>query len=475
MAKFFPGEEAGMKKRILDYIQENQMIRPGDTVCAGFSGGADSVLLLLVLQELADELHFRLQAVHVNHGLRGEESDGDQAFAEAFCRERNIPLFVVSCPVAALAEQEHLGLEEAGRLARRKVFADCLQERGADRIALAHHQNDLAETLLFHLARGTSLRGLASIRPVSGPLIRPLLCVSRMEIEEELQKRRISWRTDSTNSCVEYTRNRIRHEVMPLLEKGINPRAVAHMAETAEDLAGADAFLRAEAVRRLETEAERSGSGWLLKEEIKKEPVILKKYMIMACLEDLAGSRKNLTREHVAMIAGLMDRKAGKQAVLPGGITGRRTGRGVLLEKSEGPDRAEEKPEIRECPVTGSGVFSVGKWQVSCAVSGEIPEKIPQKKYTKWLDYDRIKTGLVLRTRKKGDYLVINAEGGKKKLKDYLIDCKIPAEKRDGILLLASGSEVLWVVGCRISENCKVSGDTRQVLRIEVTGGNTDE
>ena len=475
-----------MREKVLEYMKKNRMAAPGDTVCAGFSGGADSVCLLLLLQELSEELSFRLQAVHVNHGLRGEESDGDQAFAEEFCRERGIPLFVYARPVAEMAREGRMGLEEAGRLARRQVFEQCMREHGAVRIALAHHQNDLAETVLFHLARGSSLRGLSAIRPVNGCVIRPLLCITRQEIEHDLKCRGIVWRTDSSNLKDDYTRNVIRHEVIPRLEERVNAGAVRHMAEAAGDLAAADRFLREEAEKRLEFLAERPErdrrTGWLLTEEAGGEPEILQNYMILLCLEELSGGRRDLTREHVAMVRMLMGRQTGKQVILPGGIVGKRTYRGVLLEKPDiQEDSGEEakempvRPENAEVAVEGSGVYRVGEYRAVCEVSDGSMEKIPEKKYTKWLDYDRIKAGLVLRTRKKGDYLVVNASGGRKKLKDYMIDCKIPAEERDSVLLLASGREVFWVVGYRIGESCKVGGGTSHILRIEVTGGRIHE
>ena len=225
-----------MKKKILEFIRKYQMIRPGDSVCVGFSGGADSVCLLELLYELREELSIRLEAVHVNHNLRGRESDGDQDFAEEFCRKRGIPLHLYSFEVKKMAGNLGCGLEEAGRQARRNAYGDCVRRLGGARIALAHHQNDLAETLLFHLSRGTSLEGMAALRPVRGQVIRPLLCVSRKEIEEELRRRGLSWRTDSSNLTDDYTRNCIRHQVIPVLEERVNRKAAAHIAAAGEQL-----------------------------------------------------------------------------------------------------------------------------------------------------------------------------------------------------------------------------------------------
>lgn len=241
-----------MKKKVLNFIRKYQMIVRGDKVCVGFSGGADSVCLLQMLTELKDEIGFRLEAVHVNHNLRGGESDGDQRFAEEFCRDRGIPLHLYSCPVAETAKQNGWGLEEAGRHVRQEIYGECRSRFGIHKIALAHHQNDLAETLLFHLARGTSLEGMAAVRPVRGEIIRPLLCVTREEIEEELRRRGMAWRTDSSNLKDDYTRNCIRHQVIPVLQEKVNRRAVGHMAAAGGDLVEAAEFVRGEAEKRRE-------------------------------------------------------------------------------------------------------------------------------------------------------------------------------------------------------------------------------
>lgn len=546
-----------MRERILAYIRRYHMVEEGDLVCVGLSGGADSLCLLVILQELSEELGIRLQAVHVNHGLRGEESDQDQAFTERLCREREIPLFVYVRRVGEIARELGVGTEEAGRLVRQQIYLQCMQEHGSTKIALAHHQNDLAETLLFHLARGTSLRGLGAIRPVNGFLIRPLLCVSRGELEQELRSRGMTWRTDSTNLQDQYTRNCIRHHLIPSLVDEVNAQAVAHMAQAAEDLAQADDFLREEARRRMQELVREEKGGICLSEDFCKLPDILQGYLVVECLERLEGSRKDLTRTHVGLVKQLADRQTGKCISLPGGITGVREYGGIFLgresadrgrglaaaaspgektaslgkgsaaglspmEQSEGfgqvkqsgqqPAASGQGTRMGDLPVdfsvllsekslrTGAGVeFPLGQGQLFCRLlnlermeeaennqqdqqeypgkAEPIPEggKIPQKKYTKWLDYDKMKTGLVVRTRRAGDYLVVNSSGGRKKLKDYLIDQKIPRRERDSIPLLASGSEIYWVAGYRISESCKVDRDTRQVLYIEIRGGSYHE
>ncbi|MDO4489912.1 MAG: tRNA lysidine(34) synthetase TilS [Lachnospiraceae bacterium] len=455
-----------------NYIQEHSLILPGETVLVGLSGGADSVCLLLLLQELGKQHGFSVRAVHVNHNLRGEESAGDQAFAEELCRELAIPLYCCSCPVEELAREHQMGLEEAGREVRQQVFRRCQRELGAEKTALAHHRNDQAETVLFRLARGSSLGGLGGIRPCQGSLIHPLLFAEKDEILEELRKRGVSYRTDSSNLCTEYTRNSIRLQVMPVLQQRVNHRALLHMAEAAEDMAEADAFLR--------SLAEPVAGTCILWEKdtvsvscrLLEQPGLLQRYVLMEALERISGSRKDLGREQLRQLRDLLQGHAGRRVCLPGELEAVRfPDRVIIRKRQEGTELCAGRDGIDQqvLSVSGEGEFSFGRWHFHCQLLPGIPPEIPEKKYTKWLDYDKIKNGLEFRTRRAGDYLTVTRSGGRKKLKSYFIDEKIPAEQRGCLPLLVSGSRVFWVPGYRISEDCKVTETTKQVLKITAT------
>lgn len=483
-------------RRVRDYIAEYDLISAGDSVCVGLSGGADSVCLLFMLRELAPELHFDLQAVHVDHQLRGEESDGDRQYAAELCRRWQIPLEIFKCDVRAEAEKAGIGLEEAGRCRRHMAFRRMQEQYGASKIALAHHANDLAETMLFRMARGTSLSGLAGIRPESRigrknekPLavIHPLLCVERREIEAFLTERGICWRTDSTNRDTTYARNGIRGVVIPRLEQNVNSAAVRHMAELSSDLADAEDFLEVETAARVEALARRTDRGIYLSEKILLEPRVFKGRIILSCLAELAGTPKDLGKEAVRQVLGLFSGRAGSRADLPGGlfavreygevrISGEDTGNrdrtsaaemagGTLpagIRIGEGSELAEQKRVE----------FRFGPCLFRCRIVPYSPEiletaRTEKKQFTKFFDYDKINVKLLVRFRQPGDYLVTTASGGRKKLKDYLIDEKVPRDERGEIPLLVSGSEVIWVVGHRIGETGKVSRETRRVLVVE--------
>ena len=226
-----------MEREVLAYIKQNRMIGKNEVVLAGVSGGSDSMAMLHILKELQGKLDFTLRVVHVHHGIRGKEADRDQSFVENICRKWQIPCTVYCYDVPGLSREWKLGEEETGRIVRKEAFqreaAACVRKDSKIKIALAHNQEDLAETMLHNLCRGTGLRGLCTMRPADGEIIRPILCLSRDKIAEYLKEKKIFHIQDSTNLSDEYTRNRIRHHILPMLEQQVNGKAAAHMAETA--------------------------------------------------------------------------------------------------------------------------------------------------------------------------------------------------------------------------------------------------
>ena len=237
--------------KVKRFAEQNKMIPENSMIIAGVSGGNDSMTMLHLLKSLQAGWNFRLRVVHVNHRIRGEEAERDQKVVEDICRQWEIPCSSYCYDVPQLSEKWKLGTEETGRIVRRKAFEaekkKCGQQECVCRIALAHNKNDLAETMLHHLARGTGLRGLCSLKPVNGEVIRPLLCLERKEIDEYIKECGIPGILDSTNLEDEYTRNRIRRHILPMMEQEINTKAIEHMAETSRILTEAEEFLTEEA------------------------------------------------------------------------------------------------------------------------------------------------------------------------------------------------------------------------------------
>ncbi len=458
-----------MYEKIRDYARAHGMLDKGDVVIAGISGGADSVCLLCVLLELKKEYDLEVRAVHVNHGIRGAAAAADEAYVEELCRGMGVPLESVHVDVRRMAREEGLTQEEAGREARRRAFEEAAARWNASRIALAHHKNDNAETVLLNLARGTGLRGMGGIRPCSGKYIRPLLGVSRQEIEQLLAKKNIPYCMDATNYEDTYTRNRIRNHIIPYMEEQVNPRVVDHVCGTAEQLAQLWEYMERqtdEAADRLT--ALRTGPDGRGREMVIDGPGfaqvdrVLRPYLLRRVLGLVCGREKNLETVHFKDLEELFDRQVGRRISLPYGMKACRCYEGVRVVSADWKAPREEvwdKDRIKLRILEPADI------------EGPLQEAIPKTPYTKWFDYDIIKNSVIIRTRRPGDYLVIDREGATQKLNRYFINEKIPSQERDHILLAADGSRILWVIGYRRGLGCEVTGQTRRILEITIDKG----
>ena len=467
------------EQKVKVYVERFHMIEPKDTIVLGISGGADSVCLLKILARWKEAWGISLRAVHVHHQLRGEEADADERFVRELCENEGIPCRVFYEDVQGMAQREKIGLEEAGRIARYRCFATVCEDVGGGKIALAHHQDDLAETMLHHLVRGTGMAGLCSLKPVSGNRIRPLLCLEKEEILVYLEAAGQPWRTDSSNLEDDYTRNRIRHHVLEELKTEVNPRAVRHMAQLSEELEETRAVLAQVAAEKRRQYVRKSEKGMLFAEELKKEPDLIGRQIVHDLLKEISGKQKDFTRIHIEAVQELWNRKVGARRDLPYGMQAIRTYDGIYLERKA--EKCETRDSEKNAGIQinvhseGTESFQIGELTLTVSRTARDFGEIPEKKYTKWFDYDRIKQTLVIRHRQPGDRICLFDGGGSKKLKDYLIDRKIPAQKRDQLWLLADGSDILWIIGDRISAAYKVTAESQRILQAEIKGGSTHE
>lgn len=448
------------QEKVYRYMERWDMLAPGMRVLAGFSGGADSTALLELLWEYGKA---GVRALHVHHGIRGAEADRDQAFCERFCRERGIPLKVVYKDVPRMAKEQRISMEEAGRKARYEAFEEEWKSGRADRVALAHHQDDQAETMLFHLMRGTGLRGLRGMEPVRMPYIRPLLCVGKEELRQWLTKRGTCWIEDSTNQECTYMRNRIRHQVLAPMEE-IRPGSAARMAAAAGKLLEAEDFLDTELERcRQRTVREQENGFDILLEPFRSLHPYLKKQLVLWCLKRLLGDGRHPEEVHVLQVCALTEGRSGSRVTLPDGCFAVLGYRELWLQRGYGQEKNMEEVS---CEAGQEYCYMGARFVLSLENREKIGE-IPVNRYTKWFDYDRIEGRLVLRTRRPGDYLELSG-GMRRKLKNYFIDSKVPAKQRDQCILLADGSHVLWITGMRISERVKVTEQTERILKVQM-------
>ena len=461
-----------LEKKTRHYIEKFHLLPEGSGVVIGLSGGADSVALLEVLCGLRWERGLRLAAVHVHHGIR-ESAQEDVEFCRELCMEKKVDFFCEYVDVPEMAKVQGLSEEEAGRNARYHIFEEYRGKLQMDIIAVAHHQNDQAETILFQLFRGSGLRGMSGMQPKRGNIIRPLLGVSRKEIEEYLRDKQRTYVTDETNACDQYSRNKIRHYVLPLAEE-ISFGAAGHMSQTAGQLREILDYMEQQAATFLDIHGEYSDGEWKLSvNALQQEHIALQKMILTEALARSFKSRKDITEKHIGHILELLDKEGEKIIRLPnGGVVVKRYSQLIFKQIIEANERdfdgfCEIKIEPDHTYLLETGMILKTKLLFENNL-----ENVPKNDCIKWFDYDKIIGTLSLRTREQGDFLVIRDDGARKSLQDYLVNEKVPKSERDKQLLLADGSHILWVIGKRISAHYKVTKDTKRILEVYIGGKN---
>ena len=440
-----------MQEKVELTIRRYDLIRPGQTVLAGVSGGPDSVALLTVLLRLSGPMGFALCAAHLNHGIRGESADRDEAFVRELCEFYGVPFLAEKADVPRLAKESGQTLETAGRNLRYDFLERARRQFRADCIAVAHHMDDQAESVLLHLSRGSGLSGLGGMQPKRGRLIRPFLHLRRQEIEDYLAAAEIAYCVDATNLETGGTRNRLRLHVMPYLAEHINPAIVPTLCSMAELLRRDEAYLALQAEEALE-KARRSG-GYDRRELAALPAPILTRALRIALRH--AGAAADIERVHVEQVVEFLTARTGARLALP------------HVEAWISYDLicfgvTEAAPEF--CiPLNRSGFTHtpLGSFEAAL-VEGNAFTREPDVAY---MDYNKLPEQLFVRTRKKGDRFYPLGAPGMRKLKDYFIDRKVPREQR--VLPLIAAEEILFIPGFGISERVRVEESTKKMLRLK--------
>ncbi len=453
----------------LKTIEEHNMLKKGDSVLAAVSGGADSVCMLHILNRLKDKLGFKLYCAHLNHGLRGAAADSDEAFVVEMCKALGIKAFVRCVNVEEMARERKLTFEEAGRLARYEFFDEVCRENKINKTATAHNKNDNAETLLMRIFRGTGIDGLRGIAHVrEDGVIRPILDASRAEIEEYCRENNLKFCTDATNADNEYTRNKIRNRIIPFLTEELGTDIADSLVRLSEN-AGSDADFLDGYARRLYA---RLGSPMKNRKPVvlHAESLLMLEKSIAARVVRIAADEAicgiKLEKKHIDDVLALLKRQTGAAVDLPCGLRAEMRYGWLAFEDKNATNTAESIGE--------SGFFTevnVGESYYVDALGKNISFKIENPKEYKaqlnetMLDYDALGGEMLfLRSRRSGDRLVCFKDGRTKKIKSILIDKKIPKKDRDRIPLLATGSEVVAIIGDRVSERYKINKETERAL-----------
>jgi tRNA(ile)-lysidine synthetase len=477
-----------LQEDVLKYIKKHNLLTEGDVCILALSGGADSTALAYIMHSIADVYSLKLKAIHINHGIRGDEADRDADFTAKLCERLNIKYDIIYVDVPSYASLNKLSVEEAARILRYKSlyeaalkfyfkddtekikkFSDISDLYKTDvfnnrvKIAVAHNKDDNAETVIMQLIRGTGLKGLSGMKAAAGMIIRPLLCAERVQIEKYLKQEGRGFVTDSTNLSTDYTRNRIRHNIIPEL-KEINQSAIDNINKAAEIISDTFDYLDRKVYniidRHMLEEEERIS---IPIEVLKKQPHIITAHIIRLMIAGACHSLKDIASVHIDGIEALMDMQVGKSIDLPYNLRAERTyeslciyrkdkhcnNKNIFIKMSDGI--------IRE--LSGGRMFEITVFDYIYGM------EIPHSDVLKWFDADIIGSDYEVRYRKTGDFIRLE-KVGRKTVKSYMADEKIPARDRGDIPLLVKGSEVVWIVGKRINERFKIHENTKKILQI---------
>jgi len=447
--------------RIAETIREQQLFNPGDTLIIGLSGGADSCALLDLLATLP-AFPLRLIAAHLNHSLRGPDSDADEQFCRDLAARYRIPFESHRVDVKSVADKKSLNLEDAGRRARIAFFDELHDRWQAAAVVLAHHADDQAETVLMRLLRGSGMSGLSGMPWRNGRgYVRPLLEITRNEIEAYLLERRLSWREDGSNLDTAFLRNRIRHKLLPLLEQ-YNPavrQALATTAAIIREEHGLLETLAADAAGQICRFSD--GSTECSIPLLNAHPRALQRRIIRLMLSRLAGNLEQITHRHLEHILRMTAAARPNLRInLPRGLV-------ALKEYDRLVIKAADQPgcEAGEIVIPGPGSYRLPDGTEMVIEFTPPPITTDTEARTAYFDPERAPFPWVVRTFRPGDRIQPLGMNGRKKVKNLFIDEKIPLARRALTALLFSGEELIWVVGLRTSQLSRVDTRSAQVVK----------
>jgi len=486
--------KARLQQRVRETLARYRMLHAGDTLGVGVSGGADSVALLLLLDELKSELGIRLVVLHFNHQLRGAEAEADEQFVGEMACQRGLEFLSGREDVAARARERGWNLEDAARRLRYEFFSATVGSGRATRIAVGHTADDQAETLLAHLLRGTGLTGLAGIYPMAGHVVRPLLDVRRQELRDYLAALQQPWREDRTNLDTTRLRARIRQVLLPVLESAFQPAAVAHLGRLAALARQEEAFWNALLADRCEALVERSPDGHSIRIADLLAPLplgsagsadhaavyaALTKRLIRHLVEEVKGDRRQLTAQHVEQVIHLATACAsGHRVQLPAGVVVERSFDRLIFslarQASAGAGAGEPKPAAAAyhyvVDLAGGRSATVSVPEIGRCFRLKVIDWPPTASDTmsqaEALDADRLRSPLVLRNWRPGDSYRPLGRRRVRKLKRLLLENRVAARERNVWPVLTSAGALVWARGLPVAEEFAPQAGTKMGLVI---------
>lgn len=433
---------------ILRKNKKDNLVEKNDKIVVGFSGGPDSVFLVEMLMKLRENINFDMVLVHINHLLRGENSDGDEKFSIEYGKKKGLQVFSRKINITALGKDMGLTLEEAGRKARYDLFKEVFEKIGANKIALAHNKDDQLETFMYRLTRGAGLEGLEGIVAKRDVYIRPISEIYKKDIVEYLNKNSIPYRIDETNFENEFTRNSIRLDLIPFIEKRYNPKFKDKLYSLIEEIREVNKVLEI----RLE---EYVVNNKLSIEKLKK----LDKYLLSKVLiQYLYSYGIEVSRKKIQLIEDILDKGGSKDISLNGEFVLKKEYDFLAIEKNT----KKENQCIKEVELEIPGQIIFGEYVIEASFTDKILYD-NQNFYTSLKMGDKLK----IRSRKDGDRIIPIGMTSEKKVKDILINEKVPKEKRDTIPLVLYNEEIVWIAGIKGNEKYKNS-DYKSCVKLNI-------
>lgn len=448
--------EQGIAK-LRNYIREKNLFSAEAKLLLGVSGGSDSIALLYLFSLLRSEIDITLLAVHINHQLRGEESEADAVLVRDVCQKLGVPLIVRKINLTDKSENQ-------ARQKRFEAFQQVLDAYQFDYIVTGHHSNDQTETMLLNLFRGAGLSGLSGLRPRGGKVLHPLLCFSKKELQDLLVEAQIPWREDSSNQELNYRRNWIRHKLLPLLEQEINPQISTSLGTQAEIFADAEDMIlkRMKSLLKKVVLEQDNQKVILSLSALKHFSKLEQYYIIREVIAEISGSRRDFFAHNFENIINLYSAEGSKKVSLNNGIEAVKEYDKLIIKFSE------ESQPIPEPIVVEEDRSRVvwGDYRFSFKVLKVLPNCFSRDPLTVYIDADKIKYPFVIRSRKPGDRFIPFGMKQMVKLKDFLINCKVSKYERDYIPIFDDGEKIFWVTGKRLDQRVAIDDNSTRFLHI---------
>lgn len=456
-----------MLEKVKCYCDQNGLLKQGDTILVACSGGPDSLALVDVLLKLKESYQIEISVAHFDHMFRGAESQADAAFVAEFCKKNKIAYYQKTFDVPAYIKKTGLSPEEAARIVRYDFLREVAKNLGNASIATGHHKDDQAETVLIHLFHGAGSSGIGGIRPISHGIIRPLLSVTRKEIEEYCQNSQLVPRIDSTNVEPYYLRNRIRLQLLPELMEKFNPAIKDALCKSAEIIGAEHDFIR-QSVEVIWQDLifQEDEAVIFNREKLNRLHIAQKRELFRMAIEKKQGHLRGISFMHVEKMIVLSEKGfVGTHIKLPGNLIFKCSYQQMILSVAQG---SGEKPDNLYVMLDLQGDTYIPL--LNLTVRGEVTDTLmkPSSINSVVFDFEQLVPPLFIRFRQTGDRFHPSGMEGSKKLKDFFIDCKVERQKRDTVPLLCDQRGILWISGYRQSEFGRVSEKTKKFLRVSI-------